>query len=163
VHPGDKDALAKYKECEKIVKRIAFEKAIAVEETKKSAFDQIDIEALRKSSVESDYKGPVLDETNKLTSEFVLSMIDYFKQQKVVHKKFAYEILFQIRDYFSSQPSLVEVNVKDEQKFTICGDIHGQFYDLLNIFKINGYPSETNPYVSPDIEKDALKHTVTWS
>lgn len=44
-------------------------------------------------------------------------------------------------------PTLVKVCVPDDEELTICGDIHGQFYDLLNIFEINGYPSETNPYL----------------
>lgn len=46
------------------------------------------------------------------------------------------------------QPSMIEVPIPDESKFTVCGDIHGQFYDLMNIFKLNGLPSTENPYVS---------------
>ncbi|NXR20293.1 PPP5 phosphatase, partial [Cinclus mexicanus] len=33
------------------------------------------------------------------------------------------------------------------EKVTVCGDTHGQFYDLLNIFELNGLPSEANPYI----------------
>ena len=33
------------------------------------------------------------------------------------------------------------------QEITVCGDTHGQYYDLLNIFKINGNPSKKNPYL----------------
>ena len=29
----------------------------------------------------------------------------------------------------------------------VCGDTHGQYYDLLNIFKLNGNPSKSNPYL----------------
>jgi serine/threonine-protein phosphatase 5 len=114
---------------------------------KKSAFDQIDIEAMRASKVESDYKGPNLNEKNEITQEFVSQLLDHFRDQKILHKKYAYEILFKIRDFFKQQPTLVDIKIGDDDKFTICGDIHGQYYDLLNIFKLNSIPSETNPYV----------------
>jgi len=44
-------------------------------------------------------------------------------------------------------PNLQSVTVEQGQHFTVCGDIHGQFYDLLNIFKLNGLPSPSNPYL----------------
>ena len=44
--PGDKDAQAKYNECNKIVRRLAFEKAIAVDDGKKCIADQINLESM---------------------------------------------------------------------------------------------------------------------
>ena len=34
-----------------------------------------------------------------------------------------------------------------EQKITIVGDTHGQFFDLLKLLKNNGWPEEKNPYI----------------
>ncbi len=46
VKPNDKDAKAKYTECNKIVKRIAFEKAIAVEDNKKSILESVNVDSM---------------------------------------------------------------------------------------------------------------------
>jgi serine/threonine-protein phosphatase 5 len=48
---------------------------------------------------------------------------------------------------FRSLPTLVDIPVPSGTYFTVCGDIHGQYYDLLNIWQLNGMPSETNPYL----------------
>lgn len=55
-----------------------------------------------------------------------------------------FQMLCDIDSYFRKQPSLIDTFVPETSKFTICGDIHGQFYDLMNIFKINGLPSPSN-------------------
>ena len=46
-------------------------------------------------------------------------------------------------EIFLSQPTLLELVTP----LKICGDIHGQYYDLMNIFELNGVPSEDNPYL----------------
>lgn len=75
------------------------------------------------------------------------ALMAHFKAEKRLHKKFAYKMLCDIDLYMRTQPSLVDIHVPDAAKFTICGDIHGQFYDLLNIFELNGMPSADNPYL----------------
>lgn len=52
-----------------------------------------------------------------------------------------------MKAYLQTIPSLVDIEVPPTGKFTVCGDIHGQYYDLMNIFEMNGLPSETNPYL----------------
>nr|AHF45878.1 protein phosphatase 5 [Epicauta chinensis] len=143
VKPNDKDAKMKFTECNKIVKKIAFEKAISVEDTKKNIASTINLDAM---TIENEYNGPELED-GKVTLKFMKELMELYKNQGKLHRKYAYKILLDIQAYFMKQPSLIEVNIADDQKFTVCGDIHGQFFDLMNIFELNGLPSETNPYL----------------
>lgn len=141
--PNDKDALAKYTECCKILKMLAFEEAISVEENKKNIADMINLEAM---AIEDEYAGPKLED-GKVTLKFMQDLLDWYKKQNKLHRKYAYQILLDVKAWFMAQPSLVDITIPEDSKFTICGDIHGQYYDLLNIFELNGLPSETNPYL----------------
>lgn len=44
------------------------------------------------------------------------------------------------RDIFSAQPMLLEL----EAPLSLCGDVHGQYHDLLRIFEHSGYPPQSN-------------------
>ena len=44
-------------------------------------------------------------------------------------------------------PTVVDVPVPEGRHITVCGDVHGQFYDLLSIFELNGLPSDDHPYL----------------
>ncbi|KAI7687113.1 Serine/threonine-protein phosphatase 5 [Sarcoptes scabiei] len=140
--PNDKDAKNKYSECKKIVNQKAFEKAISVD-TKKPVSELINFEAM---TIDDNYFGPKIID-NKVTKEFVEELIEYFRCEKKLHRKYAYKIVLDARELFVKSKTLVDIEIPKGQKFTVCGDIHGQFYDLLNIFKLNGLPSQQNPYL----------------
>ena len=77
--------------------------------------------------------------------------ISYLKEKLIESKKgeFCNKVKFSERDIFTvinkvfpiieKEPSMLEL----EPPLYICGDIHGQFYDLLRVFEILKYPPES--------------------
>eukprot|EP01084_Bolivina_argentea_P290130 498310_1 len=66
--------------------------------------------------------------------------IENLYQGKFLPQKNVKELCKMVRDIF-----IVEKNVHHVScPVTVCGDIHGQFYDLIELFKTGGFPPETN-------------------
>ncbi|KAL7060259.1 hypothetical protein AAHC03_09312 [Spirometra sp. Aus1] len=146
-YPNSKDARQKYDECFKRQRLRAFAKAIASEE-KPSPLEKFDPSSV---CIEPSYAGPHLEQkddgTYTVTQKFMAELLDTFKAQKKLHRRYAMVMIKQFYDILRHLPTMVEIDVPDGAKFTVCGDVHGQFYDLVNIFELNGLPSTNNPYL----------------
>uniref|UniRef100_H2Z6Q4 Serine/threonine-protein phosphatase n=1 Tax=Ciona savignyi TaxID=51511 RepID=H2Z6Q4_CIOSA len=143
VRPTDKDARMKYNACSKIVKQKAFEKAIACDDNKKPVSETINLENI---TVEDSYSGPHIPEDG-IDPAFMENLVQTFKKQGKLHRRYAYKILLEVKQILASLPSLVDIVVEKDNKLTVCGDVHGQYYDLCHVFDINGLPSLDNPYL----------------
>jgi len=169
LNPKSKDARAKLQACEKSIRQEAFLKAIESEMTSplSASYDPNTI-VISPDSYDGPnpiVSGPTDDmeletslfEPGKLPREFVLAAMDRFKNQKLIHKRYVARLLLSCKAYFESVSSLTEIDIPTEPpehdptmapRVTVCGDTHGQYYDVLNIFEEkNGHPSATNPYL----------------
>ena len=118
--PNDKDAKLKLAECEKIVKRVEFLRAIEVGD-EPSAAEGLDIDAM---AVDASYDGAKLGK--EMTEEFIADMLDRFKNGKKLHKKYVYQIILAVKKIVYDEPTMVEMEVEDGKRLTVCGDTHGK-------------------------------------
>jgi len=139
--PSDKLAKAQFDACQKLVKRDAFLKAIEVADAP-SAAEGLDVESM---IVEDAYDGVRLKD--EMTQEFIDDMIDRFRNGKKLHRKYVFQIILKVKELVYNEATMVETHVNSGDKITVCGDTHGQYFDLLEIFRLNGFPSATHHYL----------------
>lgn len=100
--------------------------------------------------IEADYDGPHIDVNNFNEKDFK-QLINAFKNEKILHSKYALTILNKAISVFKKTKNINEINCFETQgsdiKVNVIGDLHGQFIDLFTIFENFGLPSTTNIYL----------------
>lgn len=66
--------------------------------------------------------------------------LELIKDKKLLSLPQLEDLLREAKDVLSKEPNMAPVRAP----VTVVGDIHGQFYDLLELFKICGEPPHTN-------------------
>ncbi|WFD28855.1 protein-serine/threonine phosphatase [Malassezia nana] len=62
----------------------------------------------------------------------------FYREGRLTHDQARY-ILTKATELLRAEPNLLELDAP----ITVCGDIHGQYYDLMKLFEVGGNPADT--------------------
>ena len=57
-------------------------------------------------TIEGKYDGPRLEDDKNVTLDFMTQLLQHYKDRQLLHRRYAFQILITIRQYFMSQPTL---------------------------------------------------------
>jgi serine/threonine-protein phosphatase 5 len=132
LEPNNKNAREQLDTIIKLIRKVEFEKAIAVGATETGS--QKALKMIQEGAVplveESSWKGslPTYDEkANRYrpTKEWIEEMIERFKQGDKLPKRIVWEIILGCKEALDKEDSLVEVTLDKGVKCDIVGDTHG--------------------------------------
>lgn len=163
--PTDATARRALDVSEKFIREERFKKAIGGDNQEEVKLCQIlSLKSFDANADLAKYDGPTLEfeqltDSNdntagalvkNMSQEFISNLVnDVFLKGKCIPKKYAAAIISHADKLFRDEPSLVELsNVGNKDlKISVCGDTHGQFYDVLNIFKKFGKVGPNHTYL----------------
>ncbi|KAF5380456.1 hypothetical protein D9615_004597 [Tricholomella constricta] len=145
LEPKNETVRAQLVSTQKLIRKIEFEKAIEVEGEKSPVDRCYEIIAEGGCDLEKNYAGPKLtleDGKYRITHEFIKAMIEWFKDGKMLPKRYVWEIVLGAHEQFSKTDSLINVDLEEGVTCDVIGDVHGQFYDMLHLFSLTGEPNQ---------------------
>eukprot|EP00929_Paragymnodinium_shiwhaense_P062368 TRINITY_DN3113_c0_g2_i1.p1 TRINITY_DN3113_c0_g2~~TRINITY_DN3113_c0_g2_i1.p1 ORF type:complete len:725 (-),score=230.31 TRINITY_DN3113_c0_g2_i1:137-2311(-) len=98
----------------------------------------------------ADYTGPRYTGPADIDEAWLAKLQEGFLTGTVLPKKDAYMMLLDWVDVLrdpAKTSTVVDVKVAPGQELTIFGDIHGQYFDFVNMMKSAGVPSADRPFI----------------
>lgn len=93
------------------------------------------------------YSGPRYTGPASLTDNFIKAMMDMQKNGGLLPKKDAYRLVLDAIDVLRSESTMGKVSIPAGKHLTIVGDLHGQYWDFMNILNLAGHPSASSPFI----------------
>jgi len=93
------------------------------------------------------YNGPRYTGPGSITDGFIDALLAMQKDGQLLPKKDAYLILLDIIDILRSERTLGQASIPAGGQLTVVGDLHGQYWDFLNLLSMTGKPSANTPFV----------------
>ncbi|OMJ26571.1 Serine/threonine-protein phosphatase 2B catalytic subunit [Smittium culicis] len=77
------------------------------------------------------------NDVDKIDTDFLK---DFFFDEGRLTESQAERILTRASEIFKAEPTMLDI----DSPITICGDVHGQYYDLMKLFEVGGDPKKVN-------------------
>eukprot|EP00917_Polyrhabdina_sp_WS-2016_P024519 GHVP01053070.1.p1 GENE.GHVP01053070.1~~GHVP01053070.1.p1 ORF type:complete len:559 (+),score=85.78 GHVP01053070.1:880-2556(+) len=148
---GDVSAKQRALTCKELHQRFLFLEAIGTQDPLRPSetieWNTMSVVDFTGPDISASARKIVTDEKER--DELFCSVKDFLtaKTDNLIPKKHLLELLVDSIQYYKMESTVVDIPVDDGTRLTVCGDVHGQFYDLVNIFKLNGNPGPDNPYL----------------
>ena len=77
----------------------------------------------------------------------VLEMVAGFSQGQLLNRASVEQLLDTHVEQLRALPNVVRFDVPAGQEMCIVGDLHGQYEDLMHIFRTHGFPAADRPFL----------------
>lgn len=115
--------------------------------TEELAQEKARVSKTLEAAAPSGYTGPRYESPASVTSEFIDQLIASQEKGALLPKRDAFLMVLDVIELLRKERSLMDVTIPQGKELTIIGDLHGQYWDFMNMLKLTGRPSPDTPFL----------------